>query len=241
MHKYMNNHFGTSRIFSKARFKTADDSVEMGDIGGSTAGSGGGGSSADNQDDSIGQDSNKPTNEELLERIAQSEIRIKQIEAEAERQKLENNRLSAEKEKLKTQLTAKMTAEEQIDEAKKEAEEAKNKRLEEMESELEIIKATKRYMTLKMDEKGAEEIAKLEISGDMENVIKILGKHIMEIEKTAAENAISKFLADRPDIKAGNGDATKNSVARDKAVSIAKRNLGANQDILKHYISGGKK
>lgn len=240
MRKYMNNRFGYSRVFSKARFKSPGESLESGDSGGLTGGGGSGDGSTD-QNDSSTQESGTLTNEELLEKIAQSEIRMKQIEAEAERQKLENNRLSAEKEKLKTQLTAKMTAEEQIDEAKKEAEEARNKRLEEMESELAVIKATKRYMTLKMDEKGAEEVAKLEISGDMENVVKILGKHISEIEKAAAENAIHKFLADRPDIKAGNGETDRNSVAKEKAVSIAKRNPGANQDILKHYISGGRK
>lgn len=240
MYKYMNNRFGYSRIFSKARFKSPGDSLESGDSV-SLTGGGGGDSGTENSDESAGQESGNPTNEELLEKIAQSEIRMKQIEAEAERQKLENNRLAAEKEKLKTQLTAKMTAEEQIDEAKKEAEEARNKRLEEMENELSVIKATKRYMSLKMDEKGAEEVAKLEISGDMENVTRILLKHISEIEKAAAENAINKFLADRPDIKAGNGETDRNSVAKEKAVSIAKRNPGANQDILKHYISGGKK
>ncbi len=236
MYKYMNmNKRFSQRLFGKARFKLSDDSIESNDDVGQSGG--GGAKPLDNPDDSGEKKSEKLTNEELLERIAQSEIRIKQIEAEAERRKLENDKLTAEKEKLKTQLTAKMTAEEQIDEAKKEAEAAKNKRLEEVESELAVIKATKRYMTLKMDEKGAEEVAKLEISGDMETVTKILGKHILEIEKFAAENAINKFLADRPDIKAGNGTTEKQSLAVEKAKEFASGGIrSVNAEALKKFM-----
>lgn len=225
------------RLFKNARFKVPDDSIDPGENTG-ISGGGAGSKTLDNADDHADEKKgNKLTNEELIERITQTEIRIKQAEAEAERQKLENDKLVAEKEKLKTQLTAKMTAEEQIDEAKKEAEAAKNKRLEEVESELAVIKATKRYMTLKMDEKGAEEVAKLEISGDMETVTKILGKHILEIEKTAAENAINKFLADRPDIKAGNGTPEKQSLAIEKAKEFASGGIrNVNAEALKKFM-----
>lgn len=235
MYKYMNNHFGYSRIFSKARFKTPGDSLESGD--GTGLQSGGGGASSETKEEPNGVELTSPTNEELLEKIAQSEIRMKQIEAEAERQKLENNRLASEKEKLKTQLAAKMTAEEQIDEAKKEAEEARNKRFEEMENELSVIKATKRYMTIEMNEEKAEETAKAEISGDMEKVISNIGIHIKELKKVASEEALNKFLAERPDIKAGNGEGDKISLAEEKAKEFIPRKRGSvNADALKRFM-----
>lgn len=201
---------------------------------GSTTAGGGSGSEEQQDGNQGGEQSGKPSYEELLEKMAQLETRAKNAEAETERQKTENTILSGKNDRLKDQLTAKMTAEEKLDEAKKEAQEAINKRLEEAEKELAINKATKRYMSLKMDENSAEEMARLEFSGDMETVIKNLAKHIEGIEKSAAESAINKFLADRPDIKAGNGDSDE-SLAVSKARELAARRTsgGVNMDILK--------
>ena len=61
--KYMNNHFGQSRIFGKARFMAEP----AGDIGGDDPGSSGGGSGNGESDD------NKPSVEELMARLAKAE------------------------------------------------------------------------------------------------------------------------------------------------------------------------
>lgn len=204
---------------------------------GDSAASGGGSGSEGQQEDGQGEEqSGKPSYEDLIEKLAQLETRAKNAEAENERQKTENTRLSGEKDRLKEQLTAKMTAEEQLDEAKKEAQEAINKRLEEAEKELAIGRATKRYMSLKMDENSAEEMARLEFSGDMDAVIKKLAKHIESIEKKASEDGVNKFLASRPDIKAGNGDAEKTSLAVEKAKEFSNRgSRSVNADALKIF------
>lgn len=165
----------------------------------------------------------EPTREELLEKLAAAETRATQAEADAEKWKTANDKSSSEAANFKKQLTAKMTAEEQLDAAKKEAEAAKEKELNDIRTELSTIRATKRYMTLEMSEEKAEETAKAEISGDMEKVTANIAAHIKDIKKVAAEEAINKFLADRPDIKAGNGDAEKVSLAEEKAKEFASR------------------
>lgn len=179
----------------------------------------------------------EPTREELIEKLAAAETRATQAEADAKKWKNTSDKTSSEVSNLKKQLTAKMTAEEQLDAAKKEAEEAKEKELNDIRTELSTIRATKRYMTLEMSEEKAEETAKAEISGDMEKVTANIAAHIKEIKKTAAEEAINKFLADRPDIKAGNGDAENVSLAEEKAKQFVPRKSHAvNADDLKRFM-----
>lgn len=182
-------------------------------------------------------DSSKPSYEELLEKLAQSETRATQAAAEAERWKAANDKSSSEAANFKKKLTEKMTAEEQLDAAKKEAQEAMVKEMNDMRTELSTIRATKRYMTLEMNEEKAEETAKAEIAGDMEKVIANVASHIKEIKKAAAEEAINKFLAERPDIKAGNGDGEKGSLAEEKAKEFAPRKANVvSEDKLKKFM-----
>lgn len=204
--------------------------------GGSTGKEGSEGSQS-GSDVSGSEEQGKPSYEQLLERLAQSETRATQAEADAEKWKAANDKSSSEAANFKKQLTAKMTAEEQLDAAKKEAQEAMVKEMNDMRTELSTIRATKRYMTLEMSETMAEETAKLEISGDMEKAIENIRSHIKEIKKVAAEEAINNLLASRPDIKAGNGESEKTSLAEEKAKEFASRKQNAvNSDALKRFM-----
>lgn len=222
MYKYMNNHFGASRIFSKARFKAAEGEVDIQGTDVNDLGSGGGSSTE--------QDNKKPESDDGLT--------VEQLAAELAAEKAKSLKLQNEKDAASTeaanykkQLRAKMTAEEQISDAKREAEEAREKEFNRMRSELATMQATKRYMILKMDEKLAEETAKAEVSGDMETVVANIAKHIKAIEDTAYQKA----LADRPDPKAGNGEPNGNSSAIAMAAAYASRQNGVNMDILNKY------
>lgn len=185
-----------------------------------------------------GNEPSEPTREELLEKLAAAETRATQAEADAEKWKTANDKSSTEAANFKKQLTAKMTAQEQMDEAKKEAEEARDKRFKEMENELAVIKATDRYMTIEMNKEKAGETAKAEIAGDMEKVTANIAAHIKEIKKAAAEEAVNKFLTEHHmDIKAGSGDADKMSLAEEKAKEFAaKKSRAVNADDLKRFM-----
>lgn len=222
MYKYMNNHFGTSRIFSKARFKAAEGEVDIQGTDVNDLGTGGG-SSAEQDNKNLESDDG-PTVEQLAAEL---------VAEKAKSLKLQNEKdaASSEAANYKKQLRAKMTAEEKISDAKREAEEAREKEFNRMRSELATMQATKRYMILKMDEKLAEETAKAEVSGDMETVVANIAKHIKAIEDTAYQKA----LADRPDPKAGNGESNGNSSAIAMAAAYASRQNGVNMDILNKY------
>lgn len=185
-----------------------------------------------------GNESSEPTREQLLEKLAAAETRATRAEADAEKWKTANDKSSTEAANFKKQLTAKMTAEEQLDAAKKEAEEAKEKELNDIRRELSTIRTTKRYMTLEMGEEKAEETAKAEISGDMEKVTANIAAHIKEIKKAAAEDAVNKLLTEHHmDIKAGSGDADKMSLAEEKAKEFAaKKSRAVNADDLKRFM-----
>lgn len=148
-----------------------------------------------------------------------------------------NDKFSKELAEQKRQLKARMTAEEQEAAAKKEQDEALHKEVNDLRSKLARISATKRYMQLGMDEALAEETAKAEIEGDMEQVTLNFKKHSENLTKAAYQ----KFLKERPEINAGNGD-TKNSFANERARLAAKRfGSTADSNILAHYGIGGKR
>lgn len=224
MYKHMNNHFGTSRIFSKALFKAPEGNVEVAGSDGSDLGTGGGGSPVGEPENNPEESNDGPTVEELMAQLAAERAKSLRLQNE-------KDTASSEAANFKKKLREKMTAEEQIDAAKKEADEAREKEFNKMKTELATIQATKRYMVLKMDEKFAEETAKAEISGDMETVVANIAKHIKAIEDTAYQKALS----DRPDPKAGNGQVDENSSAMSMAAAYAGRQNGVNMDILNQY------
>ena len=177
-----------------------------------------------------GEGGNQPTYEELVTQLATER-------AEHTRTKNQLNKASSEAAGLKRQLRDKMTAEEQEAEARKEQEEKRQKEFDDMKRELAVIRATKRYLQLGMDETLAEETATAEIEGDMEQVTLNYKKHSEALTKAAYQ----KFLKERPEINAGNGD-TKNSFANERARLAAKRfGSTADSNILAHYGIGGKR
>lgn len=156
----------------------------------------------------------------------------------AEKAKLKNSfdTASSELAATKKQLRTKMTAEEQEQEAKREAEEAKDAKIQELESRFRTMDYSKRYMGIGMDEKTAESLS--ELTGELVDADKFfsaLGKFITASNKAAEENYRQELIKNNPDINAGSGGDTKNSLAEERAVSIGKRTAGANEDILKFY------
>ena len=156
----------------------------------------------------------------------------------AEKAKLKNSfdTASSELAATKKQLRTKMTAEEQIEEEKRLADEAKDAKIQELESRFRTMDYSKRYMGIGMDEKTAESLS--ELTGelvDSDKFFSALGKFITESNKAAEENYRQELIKSNPDINAGSGGDTKNSLAEERAVSIGKRTAGANEDILKFY------
>ena len=77
-----------------------------------------------------------------------------------------------------------------------------------------------------------------ELTGELTDADKFfsaLGKFITASNKSAGENAVQELIKNNPEIKAGSGADSRNSLSEEKAVSIGKRTAGANEDILKHY------
>ena len=156
----------------------------------------------------------------------------------AEKAKLKNSfdTASSELAATKKQLRTKMTAEEQIEEEKRLADEAKDAKIQELESKFRTMDYSKRYMGIGMDEKTAESLS--ELTGELADADKFfsaLGKFITASNKAAEENYRQELIKSNPDINAGSGSDTKNSLAEERAVSIGKRTAGANEDILKFY------
>ena len=224
--KFMNNHYGQSQIFGRARCKMPMNLqlfAESSDSdGGGTGGSGDG-------RDGGSESQNTPSVEELLAQLAQERATNAQNKAALDK-------ALKEKGELTKNLRAKMSAEEQEAEAKKAADEAKDARIQELESKFRVMDYSKRYMGIGMDEKTAETLS--EMTGELTDPDKFfsaLGKFITASNKSAGENAVQDLIKKNPEIKAGSGDDTKTSLAEEKAVSIGKRTAGANEDILKHY------
>lgn len=225
--KYMNNHFGQRRIFGRARCKIPMNLqffAEGGEGDGGTGGEDGASSGSASVDGG-----SVPTVEELQAIVAQKD---------AEYAKLKNtlDKKTSELSSTQKQLKAKMTAEEQEASAINERIAALEKENAEMKAQARMSIYSKRYMGIGMDEKTAESIS--EMTGELEDVDKFfsaLGKFVQAVKKQSSEDAVQAYLKDNPDIKAGSGDGTKNSLAEERAVSIGKRTAGANEDILKHY------
>ena len=172
---------------------------------------------------------NTPSVDELMAELAKER---------AEKAKLKNSfdTASSELAATKKQLRTKMTAEEQIEEEKRLADEAKNAKIQELESRFRTMDYSKRYMGIGMDEKTAESLS--ELTGELVDADKFfsaLGKFITASNKAAEENYRQELIKNNPDINAGSGGDTKNSLAEERAVSIGKRTAGANEDILKFY------
>ena len=224
--KFMNNHYGQSRIFDHARCKMPMNIQFFAEPSGGDGGSGEGEGIGDGEGKDRGSN---PSVDELLAQLAQERATNAQNKAALDK-------ALKEKGELTKNLRAKMSAEEQEAEAKKAADEAKDARIQELESRFRTMDYSKRYMGIGMDEKTAESLS--ELTGELADADKFfsaLGKFITASNKAAEENYRQELIKNNPDINAGSGGDTKNSLAEERAVSIGKRTAGANEDILKFY------
>lgn len=177
-------------------------------------------------------ESSKPSYDDLVKELAEARTREEREKRDKERFKTALDAETKKNGELTKQVRERMTAEEQVSAEMKQRQEERDQEIADMKAELATIRATKRYMSsLKMDESLAEDTAKAEVDGDMEKVASNFAKHI----KTLEEAAHQRGLGERKPVNAGNGPADKNSLANEMAVAAARRNGGANEDILKHY------
>lgn len=228
--KYMNNYFVQSRIFERARCKIPMNLQFFGESG-EGDGVAGGGDGAGGSSDS-GDGGNTPTVEELMAQLAQERATSAQNKAALDK-------ALKEKGELTKNLRAKMTAEEQEDEAKKAADKAKDARIQELESKFRTMDYSKRYMGIGMDEKTAEALS--ELTGELTDTDKFfsaLGKFVQALKKQSSEDAIQAYLKDNPDIKAGSGAASKDEASIQFAENLAaqKAGRGINEDLLKKLL-----
>lgn len=226
--KFMNNHYGQSRIFGHARCKMPLNLQFFAESAGDGGDGGSGGS--DSGESGEGSQENNPSVEELMAQLAQER-------AENAKNKNALDKALREKGELTKNLRAKMTAEEQEQEAKREAEEAKDAKIQELESKFRTMDYSKRYMGIGMDEKTAEALS--ELTGNLPDVDKFfsaLDKFVKAKIKAAGENAVQELIKSNPDIKAGTGSADKNSWVGDVAKELAHQKTGVNTSNLERYM-----
>ena len=146
--------------------------------------------SQDNQQ----QEEKAPTVEELMAELAQER---------ADKEKLKNtlDKTSSEAANFKKQLRAKQTAEEQEEEAKREREEKNKQYVTGLESKIQTIEATERYMGIGM----TKELASAELEGNSEKVMANMQKHMDSVVKAKE----AEWLKNRPDVQAGNEEDGK--------------------------------
>lgn len=179
------------------------------------------------------QGGGEPDVDSLLERIAELETASKQKDADYQKLKNANDKATAQASELKKQLTARMSAQEQEDQAKAEAAAEHERKFNAMAKELATIKAKNGYLVLEMSEDVAQMAAEAEVEGDFEALHKIFSDHIKAIKQTSYE----KFLADRGEV-ASSHDKDED----DPAIALAKSRMKnkkstnkVNEDILSRY------
>lgn len=212
MPKFMNNHYGLTRIFY------APD-------GGGGGNPGEGGEDHDEGGEDEGDDDD--TSE-----------RLKTLEAELEKAKKSAADAKKEAAKHLKELREKMSQEEIDAEEKRSKDEQNEKRIKELESELRKNNYSRKYMAVGMDEKTAEEMAELTV--EVKDEVKFfasLSKFIKASGKKAGEDAVAEIIKKNPEINSGNGDPEDEPIA----IQIAKNlfeggNTSKKDEILKRYI-----
>lgn len=215
--KYMNNHYGQSRIFGHARFAVEPEGSADNGIG---EPSGAGGSNDGGDDGDVGTGAEDISIEELKLQLAKEK-------AEKERFKSSIDNLTKKNKEL-TDKTRKYMTDEQKAQADKEA---RDQELEDLKREVRISKYSKRLVGMGMTESEADELAGIipELGDESDTFFDAFSRFVDGVKKSAGESAVQKLLKDRPDINAGNGEASK-SVAEEKAMALGKRNVGRATD-----------
>ena len=225
--KFMNNHYGQSQIFGRARCKMPMNLQFFAESPGDGGDGGDGGSDGDEGD---GGENDTPTVEELMAQLAQERATNAQNKAALDR-------ALKEKGELTKNLRKRMTAEETANEEKRLADEAKDAEIKELKEKFRTMDYSKRYMGIGMDEKTAESLS--ELTGDLPDVDKFfsaLDKFVKAKIKTAGENAVQELIKSNPDIKAGTGSTDKNAWVGDIAKELAHQKTGVNTSNLERYM-----
>ena len=225
--KYMNNHYGQSQIFGRARCKMP---MNLQFFAESTGDGGDGGEGGSDGAEGDGGENDAPTVEELMAQLAQERATNAQNKAALDR-------ALKEKGELTKNLRKRMTAEETANEEKRLADEAKDAEIKELKEKFRTMDYSKRYMGIGMDEKTAESLS--ELTGDLPDVDKFfsaLDKFVKAKIKTAGENAVQELIKSNPDIKAGTGSTDKNAWVGDVAKELAHQKTGVNTSNLERYM-----
>lgn len=225
--KYMNNHYGQSQIFGRARCKMP---MNLQFFAESTGDGGDGGEGGSDGVEGDSGENDAPTVEELMAQLAQERATNAQNKAALDR-------ALKEKGELTKNLRKRMTAEETANEEKRLADEAKDAEIKELKDKFRVMDYSKRYMGIGMDEKTAESLS--ELTGDLPDVDKFfsaLDKFVKAKIKTAGENAVQELIKSNPDIKAGTGSTDKNAWVGDVAKELAHQKTGVNTSNLERYM-----
>lgn len=149
----------------------------------------------------------QPETEEIEEQ--ETEVTVEDLmselakeKAERAKEKLALDKALKEKGELTKKLRARMTAEEQEDEAKRQQQEEHNKYVKGLEDKIALIDAKNRYLSIGMTAELAEVTAKAELDGDKDTVAANYKKHM----ESAIKAAEAEWLKSRPEPNAGNGE-----------------------------------
>lgn len=134
---------------------------------------------------------------------------IKELTAELAQERAKNSRLKnlldrslSERANLQRAL-----ADREENEKKREQRGAElEKEVDNLRMELDVQGYAKKFFAMGMTEKKAEETARMMLSGDMESFNENIKELIREVEKKETDKAMQKFLENRTEIYAGNGN-----------------------------------
>ena len=143
--------------------------------------------------------SNEPTIADLMKELAELKVDNRKL-------KKANDSLASENGGLRKQVNAKLTEEELRAQQKSEKEEEVARELAELRKEVALAKATKRYMSMNMEETLASKVAQAEIDGDMDLVTASIKSFLDAQTKATEEKVKAEIYAKMPIPVSGNGD-----------------------------------
>ena len=152
------------------------------------------------------QQSQETTNDSTEPTLAQLMKEVAELKVDNKRFKKANDALASENASLKKQVNAKLTEEELRAQQKSEKDEEIANELKELRKENALNKATKRYMSMNMNEELAEKVAQMELDGDMDSVANAIKAFQEAREKEVAEKVTADLYAKMPTPMSGNGD-----------------------------------
>lgn len=166
-------------------------------------------------------------------------VEIQQLKADNARLKTSNDKIMSENGGLRKSLRAKQTAEEAEAEEKAKAAQAEKERVNSIERELAVMKATNRYMKLGMTEEDALQTATDEIDKNMDAWTASVGKYLAKAEERAYTRARSELLKEMPVPQSGNGSSIDYEALYDHAVNEGD-SVAQAAAILKQGMEAGK-